>query len=34
MESERGRPLDDCGFRRKFAWIEDRYGVSWQLNRE
>tara|TARA_B100002019_G_C20759803_1_gene352435 strand:- start:81 stop:488 length:408 start_codon:yes stop_codon:yes gene_type:complete len=25
-------PLDNYGFSRKFGWLEDRYGVSWQLN--
>jgi predicted 3-demethylubiquinone-9 3-methyltransferase (glyoxalase superfamily) len=25
-------PLDNYGFSRKFAWINDRFGVSWQLN--
>jgi predicted 3-demethylubiquinone-9 3-methyltransferase (glyoxalase superfamily) len=25
-------PLDNYGFSRKFAWISDRFGVSWQLN--
>lgn len=25
-------PLGGHGFTRKFAWIRDRYGVSWQLN--
>lgn len=25
-------PLDNYGFSKKFAWINDRYGVSWQLN--
>jgi predicted 3-demethylubiquinone-9 3-methyltransferase (glyoxalase superfamily) len=25
-------PLDNYGFSRKFAWLSDRYGVSWQMN--
>lgn len=25
-------PLDDYGFSKKFGWLEDRVGVSWQLN--
>jgi predicted 3-demethylubiquinone-9 3-methyltransferase (glyoxalase superfamily) len=25
-------PPDSYGFSRRFAWIQDRYGVSWQLN--
>jgi predicted 3-demethylubiquinone-9 3-methyltransferase (glyoxalase superfamily) len=25
-------PLDAYGFSRRFAWLQDRYGVSWQLN--
>lgn len=25
-------PLDNYGFSRLFTWLNDRYGVSWQLN--
>lgn len=25
-------PLGNYGFSRKFGWINDRFGVSWQLN--
>ncbi len=25
-------PPDNYGFSQKFAWVSDRFGVSWQLN--
>lgn len=25
-------PLDNYGFSKRFCWVQDRYGVSWQLN--
>ena len=25
-------PPDDYGFSRRFAWAQDRFGVSWQIN--
>jgi predicted 3-demethylubiquinone-9 3-methyltransferase (glyoxalase superfamily) len=25
-------PLDNYGFSRRFGWLGDRFGVSWQLN--
>lgn len=25
-------PLDNYGFSQLFGWVNDRYGVSWQLN--
>ena len=25
-------PPDDYGFSQRFVWLNDRYGVSWQLN--
>jgi predicted 3-demethylubiquinone-9 3-methyltransferase (glyoxalase superfamily) len=33
--SENGKalmPIDNYGFSRRFAWLEDRFGVSWQIN--
>lgn len=33
--SEEGQelmPLGDYGFSKKFGWINDRFGVSWQIN--
>ncbi|MBS2963145.1 VOC family protein [Actinocrinis puniceicyclus] len=33
--AERGTelmPLGDYGFSRKFGWVNDQFGVSWQLN--
>ena len=35
MLSEEGdvlMPLDDYGFSQNFGWVNDRVGVSWQLN--
>lgn len=25
-------PLDNYGFSTRFGWVNDRFGVSWQLN--
>lgn len=25
-------PLNDYGFSKKFGWVNDRFGVSWQIN--
>jgi predicted 3-demethylubiquinone-9 3-methyltransferase (glyoxalase superfamily) len=25
-------PIDNYGFSRKFGWVEDKFGISWQLN--
>ena len=25
-------PLDNYGFSSRFTWVQDRFGVSWQLN--
>lgn len=33
--SENGKilmPPNDYGFGKKFAWVNDRFGVSWQIN--
>lgn len=33
--SEKGKvfmALDNYGFSRKFGWVEDKFGISWQLN--
>ncbi len=33
--SDRGTvymPLDNYGFSKRFGWVADRFGVSWQLN--
>jgi predicted 3-demethylubiquinone-9 3-methyltransferase (glyoxalase superfamily) len=27
-------PIGDYGFSKRFTWVSDRYGVSWQLNFE
>ena len=27
-------PLDNYGFSQKFCWVQDKFGVSWQLNLE
>jgi predicted 3-demethylubiquinone-9 3-methyltransferase (glyoxalase superfamily) len=26
-------PAGDYGFSKRFAWVQDRFGVSWQINR-
>lgn len=33
--SENGKvfmPLNNYGFSQKFGWVEDKFGISWQLN--
>lgn len=25
-------PIDNYGFSKKFAWVNDKFGISWQLN--
>lgn len=32
MDGQALMPLDDYGFSKKFGWLSDRFGVSWQLN--
>jgi predicted 3-demethylubiquinone-9 3-methyltransferase (glyoxalase superfamily) len=32
QEGQAMMPIDNYGFSRLFAWIVDRFGVSWQLN--
>ena len=31
-DGEAMMPADDYGFSRRFAWMQDRFGVSWQIN--
>ncbi|MET9604850.1 VOC family protein [Streptomyces sp. NPDC006512] len=31
-EGEELMPLDSYGFSTRFGWVNDRFGVSWQLN--
>lgn len=31
-EGDAKMPLNNYGFSKKFAWVADKYGVSWQLN--
>jgi predicted 3-demethylubiquinone-9 3-methyltransferase (glyoxalase superfamily) len=31
-KGEAKMPIGDYAFGKKFAWVADRYGVSWQLN--
>lgn len=32
MDGQALMPLGDYGFSQKFGWLNDRFGVSWQLN--
>ncbi len=32
MDGETMMPPDNYGFSRRFAWVQDRFGVSWQIN--
>ncbi|MEX0723547.1 MAG: VOC family protein [Gracilimonas sp.] len=31
-DGEVAMPLDNYGFSSKFGWVQDKFGVSWQLN--
>ena len=32
QEGKTFMPLNNYGFSRKFGWVADRFGVSWQIN--
>jgi predicted 3-demethylubiquinone-9 3-methyltransferase (glyoxalase superfamily) len=32
LEGKVHMPLDSYGFSTRFAWVDDQFGVSWQLN--
>ena len=32
MDGQALMPLGDYGFSKKFGWLNDQFGVSWQLN--
>ncbi|WP_425988825.1 VOC family protein [Brevundimonas sp. TWP2-3-2] len=32
VEGKAMMPAGDYGFSRRFAWVQDRFGVSWQIN--
>lgn len=32
MDGKIHMPLNNYGFSRKFGWVDDKFGVSWQLN--
>lgn len=27
-------PADNYGFSKRFAWVEDKFGINWQMNVE